>query len=133
MSSPSSLRDLYAPPSTSWTFEANDRLPAPLGPAASPSPAYQWATRPSPNSLLDLSPSLAEPGMPDAALLVKAMVASALMQYTTAAIAMPFDVGKTLLQVQWVPRDADELPVADEEVTVVEEVGTHSYLYRYVQ
>jgi fusion and transport protein UGO1 len=71
--------------------------------------------------------------MPDAALLVKAMVASALMQYTTAAIAMPFDVGKTLLQVQWVPRDADELPVADEEVTVVEEVGTHSCLYRYVQ
>lgn len=29
------------------------------------------------------------------------------MQYTTAAIAMPWDVGKLLLQVQWVPREPD--------------------------
>jgi hypothetical protein len=27
------------------------------------------------------------------------------MQYATTAIAMPFEVGKTLLQVQWIPRE----------------------------
>jgi mitochondrial fusion and transport protein UGO1 len=37
------------------------------------------------------------------------------MQYTTTAMIMPFEVGKTLLQVQWVPRDAENLPEADVE------------------
>lgn len=39
--------------------------------------------------------------------MLKAIVAAAFMQYTTAAIAMPWDVGKLLLQVQWVPREPD--------------------------
>jgi fusion and transport protein UGO1 len=30
------------------------------------------------------------------------------MQYTSTAIAMPWEVGRLLLQVQWVPRDAGE-------------------------
>ena len=33
------------------------------------------------------------------------MISSALMQYTSTAMAMPFEVGKTLLQVQWSPRE----------------------------
>lgn len=38
----------------------------------------------------------------------KALVASAVLQYTSTAIVMPWEVGKLLLQVQWVPRDAGE-------------------------
>lgn len=53
-------------------------------------------------------------------LLVKTLVASAVLQYATTAIAMPWEVGKLLLQVQWVPRDAGE--VEEEEEVVVEEV-----------
>jgi fusion and transport protein UGO1 len=30
------------------------------------------------------------------------------MQYTNTAIVMPWEVGRLLLQVQWVPRDAGE-------------------------
>jgi fusion and transport protein UGO1 len=65
--------------------------------------------------VLDLSPSLGESGA-NATELVRAVLASALMQYTTTAMIMPFEVGKTLLQVQWVPRDAEDLPEADPEV-----------------
>lgn len=52
-------------------------------------------------------------------LLLKTLVASAFLQYTTTAIAIPWEVGKLLLQVQWVPRDAGEM---DDEEPVVEEV-----------
>lgn len=38
-------------------------------------------------------------------LLLKALIAGAVLQYTSTALAMPFEVGKLLLQVQWVPRD----------------------------
>jgi fusion and transport protein UGO1 len=116
MSSPGSLRELYAPPPTSWTFESvADRVSVPAGSDPSPSVSHQWPTRPSTNSVLDLSPSLGESGA-NATELVRAVLASALMQYTTTAMIMPFEVGKTLLQVQWVPRDAEDLPEADPEV-----------------
>jgi mitochondrial fusion and transport protein UGO1 len=39
---------------------------------------------------------------------LKGLLATAFMQYTSTAIAMPWEVGKMLLQVQWVPRDAGE-------------------------
>lgn len=52
-------------------------------------------------------------------LLLKTLVASAFLQYTTTAIAMPWEVGKLLLQVQWVPRDAVE---SDDEEPIVEEI-----------
>lgn len=38
-------------------------------------------------------------------MLLKALIAGAVLQYTSTALAMPFEVGKLLLQVQWVPRD----------------------------
>lgn len=50
---------------------------------------------------------------------MKTIVASAVLQYSSSAIAMPWEVGKTLLQVQWVPRDAKdigELELEDEEI-----------------
>ena len=115
MSSPPSLRDLYIDPAQTWAFTtptplSNATIPAPTPPAAPVAQSYQWSTRPSHNSIFDLSPSLdlSEPTGINAAQLFKAFVASAVLQYTSNAIAMPWEVGKLLLQVQWVPRDAGE-------------------------
>ncbi|CAA7258741.1 unnamed protein product [Cyclocybe aegerita] len=83
-----------------------------------PSLPYQWSTRPSHNSIFDLSPTLdlSEPSGVNAAQLMKALIASAVLQYTSTAIVMPWEVGKLLMQVQWVPRDAGEVEEADGEV-----------------
>lgn len=50
-------------------------------------------------------------------LLLKGLIAGAVLQYTSTALAMPFEVGKLLLQVQWVPRDLSLLegPTIKEE------------------
>lgn len=50
-------------------------------------------------------------------LLFKSLIAGAVLQYTSTALAMPFEVGKLLLQVQWVPRDLSLLegPAVKEE------------------
>lgn len=105
MSAPASLRDLYIDPSSAWAF-----LPPKVPEPTPTGPSYQWSTRPSHNSIFDLSPSLdlSEPSNIDVANLFKALVASAFLQYTSTAIAMPWEVGKLLLQVQWVPRNAVE-------------------------
>ncbi|CAK5279937.1 unnamed protein product [Mycena citricolor] len=78
-------------------------------PPVSSTSQYQWSSRPSHNSIFDLSPDLVDPsdGI-DPIVLVKTLTASAILQYTSSAIAMPWEVGKLLLQVQWVPRDAGE-------------------------
>lgn len=115
MNSPSSLRDLYIDPSQAWTFvppipgAAVKAVSEPLLEGSDP-PVHQWSMRPSPNSIFDLSPSLdlSEPAGINAIQLFKALVASAILQYTSTAIVMPWEVGKMLLQVQWVPRDAGE-------------------------
>ena len=50
-------------------------------------------------------------------LLLKGLIAGAVLQYTSTALAMPFEVGKLLLQVQWVPKDLSLLegPTVKEE------------------
>ncbi|KAF8905449.1 mitochondrial carrier domain-containing protein [Gymnopilus junonius] len=115
---PPSLRDLYIDPDKAWAFVPPAAASVPNPNATSPAsggataiaPAYQWSTRPSHNSIFDLSPSLdlSEPSGINAAQLFRAVVASAVLQYTSTAIVMPWEVGKLLLQVQWVPRDAGE-------------------------
>jgi len=66
---------------------------------------------------------------PNFAQVFKALVASAVLQYTSTAIVMPWEVGKLLLQVQWVPRDAGEDvdldDRGDEEGEEEEAEGTH--------
>ncbi|KDQ54886.1 hypothetical protein JAAARDRAFT_37998 [Jaapia argillacea MUCL 33604] len=125
MSSPSSLRDLYSPPPSSWSFipppsPASNSTPSVSDPASLQS-SYQWSSRPSPNSIFELSPALNDPTGLDVTLLLKALVASAFLEYASFAIAMPWDVGKMLLQVQWVPRDAGEVEPRTEIVEDVEE------------
>ena len=82
------------------------------------------------NSIFELSPGLAEAGGLNLGLLVKTLVTSAVLGYTTSAIAMPWEVGKCLLQVQWVPRDAEQIDDAEPitEEGVVEEARSLSLL-----
>lgn len=120
--SASSLRDMYTPAVDSWSFvppQTNSSSPPSTLPSA-PSTSYQWSTRPPPNSIFELSPALSlnQPQGLDVRLLLKTLVASAFLQYTSTALAMPLEVGKLLLQVQWVPRDLSLLeghrPTEDE-------------------
>ncbi|TFK41293.1 mitochondrial carrier domain-containing protein [Crucibulum laeve] len=116
MTTPSSLRDLYIDPSSAWSFipkvgSSSAPVDSPAAPLQSPvASSYQWSTRPSHNSIFDLSPSMdpSEPSGIDASQLFKALVASAVLQYASTALANPWEVGKLFLQVQWVPRDAGE-------------------------
>ena len=123
MSAPTSLRDLYIDGGAAWAFQPQNGTNAPAPPVSSvpPPPPAPWTHRAAHNSIFDLSPSLdlSEPTGINATDLFKALVASAVLQYTSTAIAMPWEVGKLLLQVQWVPRDAGELenvpPLEEEE------------------
>ncbi|KAI0052904.1 mitochondrial carrier [Auriscalpium vulgare] len=128
MSSPSSLRDLYSTNTPSWTFAnpANASGPSSPPPAPPNTPSYTFSNRPAQNSIFELSPGLADPGGADLRLLLKTLVASAFLQYTSTAIAMPWEVGKCLLQVQWVPRDAGEEEVIEEVVEEEEELSSDS-------
>ncbi|KXN83625.1 Mitochondrial fusion and transport protein ugo1 [Leucoagaricus sp. SymC.cos] len=122
MTSPSSLRDLYIDPSNAWAFvPPSPNAPKPNATSVSPpepvGQAYQFSTRPTRNSIFELSPSLDldEHSGINTAQLFKTVVASAVLQYTSSALVNPWEVGKLLLQVQWVPRDAGE-PQAEEEI-----------------
>lgn len=126
MASGGSLRDNYVPPPSAWSFQppAGDGGPS----APGPSPTYQWNAKPSHNSVLDMSPGLAftEPSMANAPTYLRAFLATAALQYSSHGIAMPWDVGRTLLQVQWVPRDAGVVDYPEEEEEVQDEVCTTS-------
>ncbi|TDL28763.1 mitochondrial carrier [Rickenella mellea] len=131
--SAASLRDLYSSPQQPWSF-----LPPPQNGSASPSPpinssslsdtatttTYTWSTHPPPNSIYDLAPGLnLEPSVPNIRLLARTILASALLQYMSTGIAMPWEVGRILLQVQYVPRDVgvSAAPAEDADIVQVEE------------
>jgi len=123
---PSSLRDLYVDPDQAWSFSSPKPYNATVGTSGhQPLPAqpiHQYTPHPrhSPTSVFSLSPSLSPSPSPDSFLgyrepegvplphIFKSLVASFVLQYTSTAIVMPWEVGKLLLQVQWVPRDAGE-------------------------
>jgi len=121
-SSPSpSLRDTYAPSQASWSFvpsQNNNTSPSTV-PSNVPQTSYEWSAGAPTNPIFDLSSSLSltEPSGVEIKLLIKSLIAGAVLQYTSTALAMPFEVGKLLLQVQWVPRDLSLL----EGPTVIEE------------
>ncbi|KIP06926.1 hypothetical protein PHLGIDRAFT_127964 [Phlebiopsis gigantea 11061_1 CR5-6] len=116
MSSPTSLRDLYAPPPHAWSFvapltNATDAASAPLAPSTS----YQWTSRQPGSSLLGTAGKLPDDEGLDVKALIVGLFTSALLQYATTAVAVPWDVSKTLLQVQWIPRDLDTIPAREVE------------------
>ena len=120
-SSSSSLRGLYSTPHSSWSFSPsvpdNGSSSASTSPSQHPSQsAYQWTTRPKQNSIMDLSPGLRmEPNAPNFMLLLKAACASAVLTYASGVVEVPWEVGRTLLQVQYVPRDAKAVEDIDDE------------------
>lgn len=102
-STPSSLRDLYAAPPDGWSF-----FPAPEDLASSGTKsqaAAPWPSRSADSHVFDLSPIASDVVALDLRTMVKALVASGALQYATTAIAMPFEVGKVLLQIQWIPKE----------------------------
>ncbi|KAJ9476638.1 Mitochondrial fusion and transport protein UGO1 [Pseudozyma hubeiensis] len=115
------LRPYYQPPEDSVFIATAPRFsmsgtPNPSA-ASSSSKAYGAATTPKPNSNRYVSSNDAKPyvattsaagfGEADASVsdILRALLISGALQYTSTCLAMPFEVGKLLLQVQWVPRD----------------------------
>ena len=117
MVSPASLRDLYSTPSTSWNFNQSMQSAGPSKPSSS---APAWSTvRPSNNPIFDLAPILDYGGGSESATtkaMFKALISSAFLQCTTTAIAMPWEVGKILLQIQWIPKEPEQDVEEDETV-----------------
>lgn len=71
-------------------------------PSRTPRSRYDF---PASSSLGDLD----APPAPEPSALLRAYLNSGLFSFTSTALVMPFEVGKTLLQVQWVPKeDVDE-------------------------
>ena len=113
-----SLRELYSEPSTAWSFipisDKNGSSSSIKVPLPDSGPSYQWSSRPRPNSIYELAPDLQfEPSAPNAAVLLRAAAASVILQYLSAAVENPWEVGKTLLQVQFVPRNASAVEDLD--------------------
>lgn len=59
---------------------------------------------------------------------LKVLLTSLFYQYATSVVATPWEVGKTLLQVQWVPRDAD-VSTQTSAVDLEEEEEVRSNIY----
>lgn len=123
MSSPTSLRDLYAPPPAAWAFNAPPtNATEAVSVVTPPSTSYQWSTRQSGSSLLGMTGKLPDDEGLDVKALIVGLFTSALLQYATTAVAVPWEVSKTLLQVQWIPRDLDTIPTRELEYEDEEEV-----------
>ncbi|GAA5949336.1 hypothetical protein JCM21900_005610 [Sporobolomyces salmonicolor] len=62
-------------------------------------------------------------GLPTAGTMLRAFVTSSLLSFTGVAMVQPFEVGKTLLQVQWVPKDGLDLQAEFPDAGAGEEVS----------
>ncbi|CCO26240.1 hypothetical protein BN14_00260 [Rhizoctonia solani AG-1 IB] len=133
-STPNSLRDLYAAPPDGWSF-----FPAPedLSSSGTKSSASPWPSRSARSAdshVFDLAPLASDVVSLDPQMAIKALVASGALQYATTAIAMPFEVGKVLLQIQWVPKDhvgpaPDELIPDEKEEDALSDASGDSYFH----
>jgi hypothetical protein len=131
MTSSASLRDLYNAPSTSWNF--NQPMPS-AGPSKLSGSAPAWSTRPSNNPIFDLAPVLDYGGGSHSTTtkaMLKALISSAFLQYTTTAIAMPWEVGKVLLQIQWIPNNPEQ-DVEEDETEQYADQESVSGLFSFV-
>lgn len=105
-----SLRDLYATEPEGWSF-----LPPPNGSSSSrvvhaqaaPN-SYEWSSRSRPHSVYALSSLDLQPTYSTADFF-RNVASQAAIKYLCALVENPFEVGKTLLQVQYVPREAEAI------------------------
>ncbi|KAK1232389.1 hypothetical protein PQX77_004481 [Marasmius sp. AFHP31] len=109
------LRDLYRHPNQPWSIPTgNSSTPTHAGrpnPSGRPSHSHFNPTSHQSSQSVHIRTNVAFPPMNS---LLKSLVASAMLQYTSTAIAMPWEVARTLLQVQWVPKESEE-PDAEED------------------
>ncbi|TKY90767.1 hypothetical protein EX895_000765 [Sporisorium graminicola] len=115
------LRPYYQPPEDSVFIATAPRFSTTGTPGASAAASSSKAigsassSKPTPNRYMssnDAKPYVATTsasgfGEADASIsdIFRALLLSGALQYTSTCLAMPFEVGKLLLQVQWVPRD----------------------------
>ncbi|GJJ08815.1 hypothetical protein Clacol_003034 [Clathrus columnatus] len=138
MTSSGSLRDTYSSPNSAWTFQPSPIIPPnSSSSSSSPSaPGREWSMRVNASPVFDLSPSLSYDEAYGVKLDVKGMVHSFIgtfvLQYGGTAIAMPWEVAKILLQIQWNPRVGGSLK-RQEESTLEEELSEDSSDEAYFQ
>lgn len=119
-----SLRDAYSPVATEWTFSNSSTTSSSPSAAGGSSATPAWSGGPAPPKarVLDLqsypSDDFDSGSVLDTRAALKWLVSAAVLQYATTGIAMPFEVAKVLLQVQWIPKDCIEGETAG---TVLEE------------
>ncbi|KAG9014836.1 hypothetical protein FRB94_008994 [Tulasnella sp. JGI-2019a] len=109
-----SLRDTYSTPPDSWSFVPELSTTASSTSNASGSPNAPWG-RPSKIHVFDLTPApfddirtgllLDDTDGRDWGKMISDFIASAMLAYAGTAVVMPFEVAKTLLQVQWIPKE----------------------------
>ena len=116
---PASLRDLYAPPPTTWSFTPPTNGSQAAVPTTS-TPSYQWSTHSSQGSIFGLGPSGYDESGTEIGPLLRGATNFLIGQFSSTMVAIPWEIGKVLLQVQWVPRDT-EVPEDDEDVGPLEE------------
>jgi fusion and transport protein UGO1 len=118
-SSSPSLRNLYKNHPDIWTFpQANQTASSPSSSSVLGSSKWDGQIKSqSTSSLAALRDE--EDTVVSANIVLNGLLASALLQYATTAIAMPLEVGKLLLQIQYVPQEMDHW---EAEPTLAEEV-----------
>lgn len=95
-----SWSSISAAASAPQSLPSSSRLPKPALPV--PSASLTRPNRYEPTSLFGQGEA------PTAGTMLRAFVTSSLLSFTSTALVMPFEVGKTLAQVQWVPREGVE-------------------------
>jgi len=125
-----SLRDLYNKPSSSWSFvpvangNSNGASSSSVAPAEASS--YQWSSR---NPLYDISTGIdLEPSSVNVSVAVRGAAMSALLVFFSTAVEIPWEVGRTLLQVQYIPREAKAVEESDAEELPEEELPSEDEL-----
>jgi len=80
------------------------------------------------DELLDLDELNSEPTSFDS--IVRGFLSTSLLGFASTALVQPFEVGKILLQVQWIPKEAssniaelDEIGGMDQSVDLTSELG----------
>lgn len=103
-----SLRDLYASQPEGWSFSppTNGSSSSSRSIHIAAPESYEWSLRNRPHSIYELSPVDFQPVTYSTVDFFRSVAGKAAIQYLCALVENPFEVGKTLLQVQYVPRES---------------------------
>jgi fusion and transport protein UGO1 len=119
MASPPSLRTLYKSQHDLWSFSTVNQSST-ISTSSSPVVSSGWDNQLKHKTLVNFETSRDQDGDTISVnMVVNGLLSAALMQYCTAAVAMPWEVGKLLLQIQYVPQELDD---ADMELSVAAEM-----------